>query len=87
MPLIKILKEGRTLIVPERLAERLIDSSQAEFLDVVETKKEIATRHIKEKAKERERLKKDQQRQAKERQEAKKNERLAKIALLHTKED
>jgi cell division protein FtsN len=80
MPLIKIIKDGRELVLPERLAEKLIEGFEAEFIDVVPTKAEVIAKHKEEKRKALEQAKIERQRQSKERQEAIKNERLERIA-------
>ena len=82
MPLIKIIKDGRELVLPERLAEKLIEGFEAEFIDVVPTKAEVIAKHREEKRKALEQAKIERQRQSKERQEAIKNERLERIAML-----
>tara|TARA_R110000796_G_scaffold2353_1_gene9301 strand:+ start:447 stop:719 length:273 start_codon:yes stop_codon:yes gene_type:complete len=90
MPLIKIIKDGRELVLPERLAEKLIEGFEAEFIDVVPTKAEVIAKHKEEKRKALEQAKIERQRQSKERQEAIKNERLERIAriqLENLKED
>ena len=90
MPLIKIIKDGRELVLPERLAEKLIEGFEAEFIDVVPTKAEVIAKHREEKRKALEQAKIERQRQSKERQEAIKNERLERIAriqLENLKED
>jgi hypothetical protein len=87
MPLIKILKNKRTLVVQERIADRLIEDYEAEFLDVVETKKEVKTRHTKERNESREQARIEQKRQTRERQEARRNARLEEVSSLQFKKD
>tara|TARA_R110002167_G_scaffold345421_2_gene555253 strand:- start:677 stop:955 length:279 start_codon:yes stop_codon:yes gene_type:complete len=87
MPLIKIIKDERELIVPERLAKQLIESSEAVFLDVVLTKSEVIAKHLKQENKAKERAKKRKQKQREELKEARNNERLEKIEAARIKRD
>jgi len=87
MPLIKLKKGERIVIVPELLAEALQESGEAVFLDVVETESEVRTRHIKEKKEAAERVKIERKRQQEEMREARRNERIKRQNELKEKRD